>query len=251
MAKYQFIRIQTYALAATKSKRSFQDIMKEVVRENGHCRHVPDPQAPHFIHGDHPADMMKYIKSIPETCKDKLGRKIRKDAQLVISGVASYPYTVDQVRGERKDHYLNWLRLTKQFLESKYGDNLRLIAQHADEAYPHIHFFVTGDIDNGIYTIDNLHAGKKAMNAIPIERGVNGNGAKRQAAYKQAMQDYQDDYYHAVAEPLGFKRDSGALKRKRVTRQQWHEGYHLHLQDKASEKLSDASYRPKPSNTIT
>ena len=246
---YQFVHIETFARVASRKERptkkkdgatgaatsstdpkgmdryttadgvkrgdkgNVSDVIGEALRDDGNCRHVDDPQAPTFLIGD--ADTVRALAvEIDEKCervKASKGRAVRKDAHVLLAGVASFPESLQKAEPET---YARWELLTLAWLQGKYGDNLRAVLRHDDETYPHLHFFVLSR-DPMAYDAKALHDGHVAVAASGVPSMTKEGGA----VYNDAMRDFQSDYYAKVGHPCGLHRDGP--KRVRKTRQQY------------------------------
>ena len=246
---YQFVHIETFARVASRKERptkkkdgatsaatsstdpkgmdryttadgvkrgdkgNVSDVIGEALRDDGNCRHVNDPQAPTFLIGD--ADTVRALAvEIDEKCervKASKGRAVRKDAHVLLAGVASFPVSLQAAEPET---YALWESLTLAWLQGKYGDNLRAVLRHDDETYPHLHFFVLSR-DPMAYDAKALHDGHVAVAASGVPSMTKEGGA----VYNDAMRDFQSDYYAKVGHPCGLHRDGP--KRVRKTRQQY------------------------------
>jgi hypothetical protein len=246
---YQFVHIETFARVASRKERptkkkdgatgaatsstdpkgmdryttadgvkrgdkgNVSDVIGEALRDDGNCRHVDDPQAPTFLIGD--ADTVRALAvEIDEKCervKASKGRAVRKDAHVLLAGVASFPESLQKAEPET---YARWELLTLAWLQGKYGDNLRAVLRHDDETYPHLHFFVLSR-DPMAYDAKALHDGHVAVAASGASSMTKEGGA----VYNDAMRDFQSDYYAKVGHPCGLHRDGP--KRVRKTRQQY------------------------------
>ena len=80
--------------------------------------------------------MLVRIKENAEKYRDPIGRKMRADAPVFSSGVASF-------RGlrQKRPRALCPVGVINYCLsQGKYGDNLRAVVMHNDEEQPHLHF---------------------------------------------------------------------------------------------------------------
>ena len=204
---FQFIRAEVYARRAStneKSKSQFNasDVIGEALRDEGHCPHVEKPEAPRYLLGSE-AGTRAILGRIQENAaqyRDKMGRKMREDAAVLLAGVASFPR---DAANKDPDLYARWESLTVEYLQRKYGDNLRSVVMHNDEEHPHLHFYVYSDTE---VNAKMLHDGYK-----------NGSSPK---AYKKGCEDFQNEYFEQVASRCGLARTGP--KRRRLSRAEWH-----------------------------
>lgn len=204
----QFLHIETYGLVPPKkrangnsNKWSVRDILAEVGREPQACLHIRSPSPPSLLRGPSLADLEVEIGAIHARSTDAVGRKLRKDASVLLAGVASYP------RGVVGYEY--WKRSVLEWLQARFAENLRTVVQHCDEAHPHVHFFVVNAAGGNV---KDLHPGYLA--------GRNTKTPKEQRiAYNSAMRQFQDDFWESVGGPAGLARLGP--KRRRLSRAQW------------------------------
>ena len=119
----------------TKGKASVRDVIGEALRNEGDCNHVDAPQDPTFLVGDL-GDMLAIIPEIERRSaeeKERTGRAPRKDMHVMLAGVASYPRALAD---SDPKGYERWEKATVKWLQKKYGDNLRAVLRHDDEAHP-------------------------------------------------------------------------------------------------------------------
>ena len=217
MAGYQFIHIESYARISSKDgkKQSTKNVAAEAERAPHACNHINDPKPHVHLYGLSPSKAIELAEKRSVIARDKIGRKLRKDAQIIIAGVASYPIPLAQLTpsdpGLKK-----WLKLTHQFLIEKYGDNYKGLYFHQDEQMPHVHFMLIPDLDpnNGQMRLDQIHDGVKARNCV-----TTGRAKDKVRAYKEAMAAFQLDYYEKVGKPCGLCKEGP--RKRRLTRKQW------------------------------
>jgi len=216
----QFIHIETYARNSTtwtgkdkagKSKggttRSIQQIVDEATRKPNNCPHILNPQKPIILYGIDPKTIPKMCEDYALTVKTKNGCKLKPAALVCIAGVVSV--------GEPDKH--KWEKVKKdsiEYLKEKYGERLKSVVEHTDEAFPHLHFYV---IPKDGEKLEEIHEGIKAKNKAKYEYKQPTGIQNR--AYIAAMKDFQDDYNLAVGVPNGLTRIGPA--RRRLTRDAW------------------------------
>jgi hypothetical protein len=189
-----------------KAKASMHEVLAEALRDDDHCNHVDVPEPPTFLVGDEatlrnlPAEIER---NLADHKKRTGGPAVRKDAHVLLAGVASYPRALADADPKG---YARWEKATVKWLHKRYGDDLRAVLRHGDEAHPHIHFFVCG---RERVNAKELHDGyvAKAKASTPKE-GV--------MAFNDAMRDYQSAFYAEVGHGAGLLRDGP--KRKRMDR---------------------------------
>lgn len=221
---YQFIHIDVYGregssqtktetkksgikVTTTIKSRSARDILAEQWREDGACPHINNPGEPTLLYGIAPLDVLPLIDEWADQAKDAQGRKLRKDANCVIIGVASLPRAME-------DEFPQFAEDTLEWLKEKYGDRLKSVVVHNDEAHPHLHFTVVPRIGE---RLDDIHEGYKASKQAKIDGKKKG---EQNLAYIGAMRAFQDEFSKKVAMAHGLTRIGPG--RRRLTRAQWH-----------------------------
>ena len=191
--------------------------MAELVRESGAHPHVAAPKPPQIVYGEHPNVVERAVLAAAEQAVDPIGRRMRKDGQVMVSGVASYPLRLARFTEKDWQAYLHWERDTIEWLRRQYGNRLRCVIRHTDETYVHIHWLVVPDLVAG-ERIEAVDPGKRAIARAKAE----GLTSKRllDQRYRSAMRGWQDDYWKAVGSKHRLQR-SGP-QRQRMTRSAWH-----------------------------
>jgi hypothetical protein len=224
---YQFIHVEAYGRHgahlknSTKRKASMFGIRDEMIRAPHACDHVIDPQPPNVIFGLPPGAGFDLAASRAEHAVDKIGRRLRPEALVVLVGAATWPeLTADVQRDpEALDRYLRWRDATVAWVQSQWGDLLASVVEHMDELRPHLHFVVVPEVDPGNrLRIASVHAGYRAAAKCEEDGGKPGEQRK---AYKEAMEAFQDCYYEQVAVRFGLTRIGPRLQR--LTRDEWKE----------------------------
>ena len=220
---YQFIHVDSYGregstqtktsmnkhgakvTTATKS-RSAKEILAEQWREDGACPHIQKPSKPGLLFGVEPSKVLLIMNEWADQAKDAQGRKLRKDGHCVLIGVASLPR-------EMEDNFPEFAEDTLAWLKEKYGDRLKSVVVHNDEAHPHLHFSVVPNIGENF---EDIHDGFKASKQAKAEGKKKG---EQNLSYINAMRSYQDEFSKKVAMSHGLTRIGPG--RRRLTRAQW------------------------------
>lgn len=221
---YQFIHLDAYARVGssqtktitkgnkkhttTTTKRNIKEILDEAMREKNSCPHVKNPQKPKILFGVNPLEVEQISEDWAAQNKDAKGRKMRKDGLCMVAGVASLPNSMIEEFDSFADDVVVWLK-------NKYGERLKSVVSHLDEAHPHLHFFV---VPNHGEKFDQIHEGYKARNEM---RAKNEIGKMQNLAYIEAMRSFQNDFNDKVGVKNGLLRLGPA--RRRLTRKQWHD----------------------------
>jgi hypothetical protein len=216
----QFIHIESYARkgAIDKSgtaRRSIWGIHAELMRQPHACKHVNDPKAPEIIFGS-VQETFEIAQQRGDCALDTIGRKLRITSPVMVAGVISSPVKTAEITRDphARRQYLAFRDDTIEWLKQRYGEDFRCAAEHLDEAYPHIHFFLVPRVTpSGQMSIATLHPGYLARRQAQARGATRAEGNE---AYKNAMSAFQDDFYRSVSIHHGLTRDGP--KRQRVTR---------------------------------
>ncbi|HEX7855322.1 MAG TPA: plasmid recombination protein [Sphingobium sp.] len=224
---YQFLHVETYSRKGAHKKNSSArkssmfDIRDEMIRAPHACSHVAEPQTPCVLFGMTPDETFALANEQATRAVDKRGYKLRCDAPVVLVGVTSWPDTVADLNSDpvKWKRYRQWRDEAVAWLKRQWGDNLKTVVQHLDEARPHIHFVVVPmlSLDRRL-PISSIHPGHRAAEKTAE---ANGTGRDQKKAYKEAMVGLQDDYYERVSVKLGLLRIGPRLPR--LTRAEWKE----------------------------
>lgn len=209
---YQFAHVESYSLTAPKSSKagknhSVKSIVDEALRHDGAIPHIDNPQVPIQRYGKPLEELEANCAIWSNSLKDARGHKMRKDALCLLAGVISAPSDMTPEA---------WQAFSTDAIEAlkqKYGDQLETVIEHADESHPHLHFYVIPKLGERFETV---HEGRAASQAAKANGELKG---RQNAAYKEAMRGFQDEFYNKVGIAHGFTR-IGPRKR-RLTREEW------------------------------
>lgn len=207
---YQFIHLESYARVAGKGKaggHSVRSIIAEASREAGNHPHVMAPKPPQIVFGSDLAAVEALAHEYAESVRDKQGRKLRKDGLVLIGGVFS------REAGTADADWQDTKAKTLAFLQALWGDRLRSVVEHTDEANPHCHFYIIPEPGE---RFDSVHPGRRAAALAAASGSKKG---EQNDAYKRAMKRFQEAYYQHVGAPLGLTKIGPA--RRRLTREEW------------------------------
>jgi hypothetical protein len=208
---YQFLHTEAYAREGSQQgkgprKWSLREIAEEAERHPDACPHVEQPQPPKVLYGCTPIKAAALAEEWANAATDARGRKLRRDGLALLAGVVSLP-------ADQAEDWPRFREATVAWLREQYGERLRSVVEHTDEAHPHLHFYcvpMPGE------RFEVLHRGRLAA-AEKARQGAK-KGAQN-AAYKQAMMRWQDDFAAAVAANFGLARLGPG--RRRLTRKAW------------------------------
>ncbi|MGO6844819.1 hypothetical protein ACCS84_16665 [Rhizobium ruizarguesonis] len=204
-------------------------IFAEASRKPEASIHVPHPEPPVVVYGMDVADVEALhdaaavaARTIP---KDGKPRKLRQDHKTVHTVIASHPYTMDEIRDdpEKRKEAGVWERRTIDWLRSQYGNDLKSVVRHEDESHYHIHAYVVPTDDTEMRALRHhpgVTAKRAAMAAGPTNAEDSKTLSKRgDAAYKDAMREWQNSYHAVVGIPCGLARLGP--RRRNLPRGEW------------------------------
>ena len=220
---YQYLHVDNYGLVGsiqkttkitksghkvvtTKQKMNLREILEEQARVEEACRHVKNPQPPQLLFGVPPLEALSIGEEWAETAVDARGHKIRKDGNVAVVGVISLPAEMSEQFDDFAVDCLVWLK-------QKYGDCLKSVISHKDEAHPHLHFTVIPKVGERYETV---HEGVKAKNE---SKNAGQKAGDQNLAFIGAMRELQDDFSEKVASKIGLVRLGPG--RRRLTRSAW------------------------------
>ena len=207
---YQFIHVEGYGLQGAKTNQNgrtstIREILAEAMREPGNTPHIEKPQPPTLIFGS-TDNIEKLAEEFAEQSTDQLGRKMRKDALIMLAGVASLPRDQDEDFEEFK-------KKTLEYLKTKYGERLQCVIGHNDEAHPHVHFYALPSVGE---KFEDIHEGFKASRKAYRDKQKKG---VQNLAYINAMRRFQDDYSEKLGMQFGLTRLGPG--RRRLSTKAW------------------------------
>ncbi|WP_274023220.1 plasmid recombination protein [Vibrio parahaemolyticus] len=232
MSGFQFFHVEPYSLIPSKNhkRQSARNAAAEADRFAIACPHITQLKQPVRLYGCSANEAVDEAERIIAFSTDKRGRKIRKDAYIILSGVVSYPVPIAEL-ASNDENLKHWVRLNLKFLRQKYGSYFKSAIAHIDEKYFHIHFFVLPEVSSkNVLKFSSIHDGIRARESI------SNLGAKAKVrAYKEAMRALQDEYYEHVGISCGLTREGP--KRRRLSREEWI------IEQKSAERLAKAESR--------
>ena len=226
---YQFVHLETYARKADAKGRDTAFVFGEASREPESSVHVSAPASPVLVHGiglDQVRELHdSAVASATVMVKGGKTRKLRSDQKTLHTVVASHPHTMEDVRADpvKRREAEEWEHRTISWLQQKYGDDLKTVVRHEDEAHFHIHAYIVPTSDPELKAA-KFHPGAIAKRQIMAAGPIAGEdqralGKRADAAYKAAMRQWQDSYHAAVAVPCGLTRLGP--QRRRLSREEW------------------------------
>lgn len=230
----QYFHIQAYSRKKNRAHNCISQVLAEASRDPLYSMHVKEPQLPRLVTGvgidqlriEH--DEMIVRNAIYVAVKNRsVNRAIRIDRKSLLTAVASFPIPTADIdknhTEETRRLYNKWVDLNVEFLRNSFGRSLKSVIEHTDEEYPHLHAYILPDEIVGCFAL-HLHPGEIARAKaayLAKKSGVPTREITKAAnvAYRSAMRDLQDIYYHSVGAPSGLTRYGP--KRTRKTRKEW------------------------------
>ncbi|MDP9875257.1 hypothetical protein [Agrobacterium tumefaciens] len=223
------MQLESYSRKADSKGRSTDFIFSEASRKPEASVHVPNPLPPVIVYrvGVEAAQQIHDDAASAATInvKGRHVRKVAKDKKTLHTVVASHPFTMDEIRTDPAKHKEaeECEKRTIAWLRSQYGDDLKSVIRHEDEAHFHLHAYVVPIDEPGMSAL-KYHPGTMAKREIMSADPAEGEDAKAlskraDAAYKKAMREWQDSYHAAVAIPCGLTRLGP--QRRRLSRDEW------------------------------
>ena len=226
MSVYQFCRIESYARKGTAKKKQGKnsqfdnwnatDVIGEALRLPENSKHVKTPLVPRIVFGS--VDGLKNaLDDYTKNTKTASGRKLRTDALCLGSFVASYPSR------ERGEDYEEWVQATLQFVGDKWGDRLRLVVEHLDEANPHLHFLLVENAGTE-FRLDPIKDAHRRATERARAQGIPDKEVsltEKNALAIEAGEALNREFFEKVSSRFGHLKDAGPEARRRKTREQW------------------------------
>lgn len=222
----QFLRIESYSRKGDKGGRTVSFVMREARREPDSSTHVLEPGQPVTIFGQDPAAIEREhdaaVEAARETNSAGRTRKIRVDQHTLLTCVASHPYLTADVKKDplKQVEFEKWAAETVNYMKQKWGDELKGVVLHVDEAHPHLHGFI---VPKNLRARD-LHPGVTAKKQEFARATAEGHDTKTanklgDRAYKAAMRQFLTDYHQKVGMRSALLRDGP--KRARLSRAEY------------------------------
>ncbi|WP_265562486.1 hypothetical protein [Sphingomicrobium arenosum] len=252
MSGPQFVHMETYAMSVSslRQKREIamakegkvkfdrrlnvEEICHEAARTPGSHPHVDEPLEPRLLFGVDPVEVPDIIQSrldehkvrqrerrraLPRGQRRGVASALRKDAQVLVAMVASYPVPwVEEKNGELVANFQSeeekallqkWNELTIAWGHQQcreLGLELVSVVEHFDEGHPHLHLLAVAAGENP--DVRSCHPGRLAKDAVERNEGETDreHRARGDRAYKDAMQAFQQRYYDDVSQEVGLLR---------------------------------------------
>lgn len=217
MPHFQYAHFETFARKRHGKKQMHQfnilTALYELLRIEKYCLHVPCPMPPNILLGSI-QQARNAVNRWYAQARDSQGRRLHKTANAMVGEIFSFPRELFE---QDPAAYETWRGRLMQWLLKKYGKRLRLLVEHWDESHPHLHAMLVPMPGESIAAV---HPGAAVWAEMGMERQHRGAG--RQALEKQAIINWQDEYFAEVAEPCGLLRSQTPDKKgKHLSRREY------------------------------
>lgn len=202
-----------------------REMLGEAFREDGNMPHVENPRQPIKLFGKSRDEILAEVIENHSKAVDSGGRRLRRDAQIVYSAVASYPVVMRELTCQRSIEELEsfldprkpnpetvpdewatlwrWIHDTGDYEARRTKGRLQAVLLHIDESGgPHLHMISTPQLTaDGQYNLDALHPGLAARNEYKRVQSAKGRAPRMtqaNKAYSDAMERLLDDYHAKV-----------------------------------------------------
>ncbi|MBD0273651.1 MAG: hypothetical protein ICV73_17200, partial [Acetobacteraceae bacterium] len=203
--------------SAANSAYTAADIVAEAERRPGHVPHIARPEPPRILHGTTPGNVLEEACGRADRATDRMGRRVKRDAAILVSAVTSYPLTWEAVRADPAGmrRIRGWLRAEKRFWRGEFGDRVRCILLHVDEERPNVHVLLVPELvpttmRSGrvvqvldIGTVDPLHRAAREA------RAAGASFVERRNAARLAGAAFQQRYARDVGAAIGLSAGEG------------------------------------------
>jgi hypothetical protein len=192
-------------------KPKIANIVGEILREVGYCRHVQHPQPPVHVYGLEVDQLRAREKTLYENAsklskpyiKDgvEFKRRQQKSEPILLIAVASYPEP-SMFRTNERD---KWERRVIRLAKVRWGIKFQGAYAHVDENYYHLHLW----IDNNGRPVKDFHYGHLYANEKK-RRDPAVDRATLAIAYKVGVTECQDWVHERLGKHMGWARKSEA-----------------------------------------
>lgn len=211
----QFLHLSGVGLTASHRHPAWHnvgDILAEAARAPGSTGHITRPRMPLLLHGLPPQEIEASVRTLADQAVDAKGRRIRRDAIVMYSIVASYPVKCSDLSAADRAEYLSWRQATLDWLNRCFGEQMMSAVEHLDESHPHIHVFVVPNLTGSGQIDHSRHPGYAAR---MIARSNSANRKEAERGYRAGMRDFQDAYERNVSSQFGHARIGPRRRRLR------------------------------------
>ena len=210
---FQFVHTETYSRKGSKGRST--DYVFDEAERSVQLPHIEVPGEVEVVYGMG-VDQVRRLHDVTAAearCVTQAGqvRKVRNDQHTLVTVVMSHPALradID-VDPDLAAEVELWERKNVEWLKSVYGDQLVSVLRHTDEPHAHLHAYVIpASPDMRAKALHPGYVAKGEAMQASLDEGNDVKAANRAGdlAFRQAMREYQDSYFEAVAIPCGLTR---------------------------------------------
>lgn len=213
----QWLRIETFAIASHGGRWTVRQVVHEAYRVDGAHPHVLAPDA-RVIHGEaESARVIAEAEAITAAARDASGHRARRTTPVLLSAVASHPEDPRSIDPETVARRERWKGRVLDAWKRWWGDRLRAVVEHLDEAQHHLHALVLAPLERGRIAMASIFPAVAARNEA---RALGQTKPMQDRAYRAGLRALQDLFWHDVSLPEGHARIGAG--RQRLSRAEWH-----------------------------
>jgi hypothetical protein len=213
----QWLRIETFAVASHGGRWTVRQVVHEAYRVNGAHPHVIAPDA-RVIYGEtDPARVIAEAEAITAAARDASGHRARRTTPVLLSAVASHPEDPRSTDPETVARRERWKQRVLDAWQRWWGDQLRAVIEHLDEARHHLHGLILAPLERGRIAMGAIFPAVAARNEA---RALGLNKPLQDRAYRNGLRAMQDLFWRDVSLPEGHARIGAG--RQRLLRAEWH-----------------------------
>lgn len=210
---FQFVHTETYSRKGSKGRST--DYVFDEAERAVQLPHIEVPGEVEVVYGMG-VDQVRRLHDMTAAearCVTQAGqvRKVRNDQHTLVTVVMSHPALRADIDADPDlaEEVELWEQKNVEWLRSIYGDQLVSVLRHTDEPHAHLHAYVIPSTPD--MRAKELHPGYVAKAEAMQASLAEGNDVKvanraGDLAFRQAMREYQDSYFEAVAIPCGLTR---------------------------------------------
>jgi hypothetical protein len=213
----QWLRIETFAVASHRGRWTVRQVVNEAYRVADAHPHVLSPDAKVIYGETDPARVIAEAEAITAAARDASGHRARRTTPVLLSAVASHP---EDPRSTDPDAVARRERWKKRVLEAWkrwWGDRLRAVIEHLDEARYHLHGLVLAPLERGRIAMSAIFPAVAARNEA---RALGLSKPLQDRAYRSGLRAMQDLFWRDVSLAEGHARIGAG--RQRLSRTEWH-----------------------------
>jgi tetratricopeptide (TPR) repeat protein len=213
----QWLRIETFAVASHRGRWTVRQVVNEAYRVADAHPHVLSPDA-RVIYGEaDPERVIAEAEAITAAARDASGHRARRTTPVLLSAVASHPEDPLSTDPEAVARRERWKNRVLNAWRRWWGDRLRAVIEHLDEARYHLHGLVLAPLERGRIAMSAIFPAVAARNEA---RALGQSKPLQDRAYRSGLRAMQDLFWRDVSLAEGHARIGAG--RQRLSRAEWH-----------------------------